>query len=90
MRDPLFWKSLTNTIYFTAGSLCLGTVAGAFTCPAATEKRSRRDGLSNDFLSSHGGPFYRDLRDLDLDFASSLWLAESSSARASESSRRVG
>jgi multiple sugar transport system permease protein len=27
MRDPLFWKSLTNTIYFTAGSLCLGTVA---------------------------------------------------------------
>jgi multiple sugar transport system permease protein len=27
MRDPLFWKSLVNTIYFTAGSLCLGTVA---------------------------------------------------------------
>jgi multiple sugar transport system permease protein len=27
MRDPLFWKSLANTIYFTAGSLCLGTVA---------------------------------------------------------------
>ncbi len=27
MRDPLFWKSLTNTIYFTAGSLCLGTIA---------------------------------------------------------------
>jgi multiple sugar transport system permease protein len=27
MRDPLFWKSLANTIYFTVGSLCLGTVA---------------------------------------------------------------
>jgi len=26
MRDPLFWKSLVNTIYFTAGSLCVGTI----------------------------------------------------------------
>src|SRR3984957_18123524 len=27
MRDPLFWKSLVNTICFTVGSLCLGTVS---------------------------------------------------------------
>jgi multiple sugar transport system permease protein len=26
IRDPLFWKSLANTIYFTAGSLSIGTV----------------------------------------------------------------
>jgi multiple sugar transport system permease protein len=25
IRDPLFWKSLINTFYFTAGSLALGT-----------------------------------------------------------------
>jgi multiple sugar transport system permease protein len=25
-RDPLFWKSLINTFYFTAGSLSFGTV----------------------------------------------------------------
>jgi multiple sugar transport system permease protein len=27
IRDPLFWKSLVNTICFTVGSLCLGTVS---------------------------------------------------------------
>jgi ABC-type sugar transport system permease subunit len=26
VRDPLFWKSLVNTIYFTSGSLGLGTL----------------------------------------------------------------
>jgi multiple sugar transport system permease protein len=26
VRDPLFWKSLANTIYFTSGSLGLGTL----------------------------------------------------------------
>jgi len=64
MRDPLFWKSLANTIYFTAGSLCLGTIA-ALSLALLLPKNVR------------GASVYRTIfRDLDLDSASSVWLAK--------------
>jgi ABC-type sugar transport system permease subunit len=77
MRDVLEISGEYNLFYRRIALPRYGS--SAITCLAATKKRSRRVGLSNDFLSAYGGPIYCDLRDLDLDSTSSLWLAKPSS-----------